>query len=135
MRKKSCQALKELDFDGYSIGGLALGETIDQEMKMVDVSVKILPENKPRYLMGAGNPMELLEAISRGVDMFDSRFPTQNARRGTIFTSNGKLRIMRKQYEFDDKPLDENCDCFVCKHYSRSYLRYQLHQDVDNFSK
>jgi queuine tRNA-ribosyltransferase len=129
LRKKSCQNLKELDFDGYSIGGLALGETIDQEMKMVEVSTKILPENKPRYLMGAGNPMELLEAISRGVDMFDSRFPTQNARRGTIFTSKGKLRVSRKKYEFDEKPLDENCDCFVCKHYSRAYLRYQLHQE------
>ena len=129
LRKKSCLELKEMNFDGYSIGGLALGETIEQEMKMVEISCSILPENKPRYLMGAGNPIELLEAISRGCDMFDSRFPTQNARRGTIFTSKGKLRIFRKQYELDKKHLDENCDCFVCKNYTRSYIRYQLYQE------
>jgi len=129
LRKKSCQELKELNFDGYSIGGLALGETTESEMKMVEISTSILPENKPRYLMGAGNPIELLEAISRGVDMFDSRFPTQNARRGTIFTSQGKLRIFRKQYELDTKPLDESCNCWVCMNYSRAYIRYQLYQE------
>jgi queuine tRNA-ribosyltransferase len=129
LRKKSCEELKALNFDGYSIGGLALGETIQQEMKMVDIATKILPENKPRYLMGAGNPIELLEAISRGVDMFDSRFPTQNARRGTLFTSKGKLRIFRKEYALDTKPIDENCDCFVCKSYTRAYIRYQLFQE------
>lgn len=129
LRKKSCEELKALDFDGYSIGGLALGETVEQEMKMVDIATKILPENKPRYLMGAGNPIELLEAISRGVDMFDSRFPTQNARRGTIFTSLGKLRIFRKEYALDKRPLDENCGCFVCKNYTRGYIRYQLFQE------
>ena len=96
---------------------------------MIEVSNDILPENKPRYLMGAGNPIELLEAISRGCDMFDSRFPTQNARRGTLFTSEGKLRIFRKIYELDTKPIDENCDCWVCKHYTRAYIRYQLHQE------
>jgi queuine tRNA-ribosyltransferase len=129
LRKKSCQELKEINFDGYSIGGLALGETIQQELKMIEVSTKILPENKPRYLMGAGNPIELLEAISRGCDMFDSRFPTQNARRGTLFTSNGKLRIFRKEYSLDKSPIDPNCDCWVCKHYTRAYLRYQLYQE------
>lgn len=129
LRKKSCEELTQINFDGYSIGGLALGESLQDEMKMVDISAQILPENKPRYLMGAGNPIELLEAISRGVDMFDSRFPTQNARRGTIFTSKGKLRIFRKQYELDTKPLDESCNCWVCKHYSRAYIRYQLYQE------
>lgn len=129
LRKKSCEELKKLDFDGYSIGGLALGESIQDEMKMIEISNKILPENKPRYLMGAGNPIELLEAISHGVDMFDSRFPTQNARRGTIFTSQGKLRIFRKEYELDTKPLDNSCDCWVCKNYSRAYIRYQLNQE------
>jgi queuine tRNA-ribosyltransferase len=129
LRKKSCEEMKKLDFEGYSIGGLALGESIEQEMKMVDISVKILPENKPRYLMGAGNPTELLEAISRGVDMFDSRFPTQNARRGTLFTSKGKLRIFREKYKLDTKPIDENCNCWVCKHYTRAYIRYQLYQE------
>jgi queuine tRNA-ribosyltransferase len=129
LRKKSCLALKDLNFDGYSIGGLALGETIEQEMKMIEVSNSILPVNKPRYLMGAGNPVELLEAISRGCDMFDSRFPTQNARRGTLFTSKGKLRIFRKEYALDKRSIDEDCDCFVCKTYSRAYIRYQLYQE------
>jgi queuine tRNA-ribosyltransferase len=129
LRKISCEQMKELDFDGYSIGGLALGESLESEMKMVEVSNKILPENKPRYLMGAGNPVELLEAISLGCDMFDSRFPTQNARRGTLFTSKGKLRILQSQYKLDTKPIDDSCDCWVCKHYTRAYLRYQLHQE------
>jgi len=129
LREKSARELKEIDFDGYSCGGLALGETIEEEMKMIKIHKEIIGENKPCYLMGAGNPTELLEAISLGVDMFDSRFPTQNARRGTIFTSKGKLRITRKKYEFDKKPLDEDCDCFACKNYTRSYIRYQLIQE------
>lgn len=129
LREKSAKLLKEMNFDGYSIGGLALGETIEQEMQMVEVHKRVIGENKPCYLMGAGNPLELLEAISRGVDMFDSRFPTQNARHSTILTSKGKLRISRKQYELDKKPLDENCDCFVCKNYTRAYIRYQLQQE------
>jgi queuine tRNA-ribosyltransferase len=129
LRKKSCFEMAKINFDGFSIGGLALGETIEQEMKMIEISNSILPENKPRYLMGAGNPVELLEAISRGCDMFDSRFPTQNARHGTILTSKGKLRIFRKKYELDKKPLDENCSCWVCKNYSRAYVRYLLQQE------
>jgi queuine tRNA-ribosyltransferase len=129
LRKKCCEEMKKIDFDGFSIGGLALGESIEQEMKMVEISNKILPENKPRYLMGAGNPIELLEAISRGCDMFDSRFPTQNARRATLFTSKGKLRIDRKEHELDTRPIDDSCDCFVCKNYTRAYIRYQLKQE------
>ncbi|MEM4271035.1 MAG: tRNA guanosine(34) transglycosylase Tgt [Candidatus Pacearchaeota archaeon] len=129
LRKKSCEEMKKIDFDGFSIGGLALGETLQQEMKMVEISNKILPENKPRYLMGAGNPVELLEAISRGCDMFDSRFPTQNARHGTLLTSKGKLRIFQAKYKLDKKPLDRNCNCFVCKNYSRAYIRYLLCQE------
>ncbi|MBP7708143.1 tRNA guanosine(34) transglycosylase Tgt [Candidatus Pacearchaeota archaeon] len=129
LRKKSCRELKEIDFDGYSVGGLALGETIEEEMKMIEIHKSIIPENKPCYLMGAGNPMEMLEAISHGVDMFDSRFPTQNARRGTIFTSEGKLRITRKSHEDDTLPLDPNCDCFVCKNYTRAYIRFHLGQE------
>lgn len=128
LRKKSCEEISKINFDGFSIGGLALGETQEQEMKMIEVSNKILPENKPRYLMGAGNPIEILEAISRGCDMFDSRFPTQNARRGTLFTSKGKLRILQAKYKLDKKPIDSACDCFVCRDYTRAYIRYQLYQ-------
>ena len=105
------------------MGGLALGEPKKEEYKMIDVAKKILPENKPVYLMGAGNPVELLEAISRGVDIFDSRFPTKNARHGSLFTSNGKISLLNSKNKFDESPIDKECDCFVCKNYSRAYLR------------
>ncbi len=126
LREKSATELIQLNFDGYSIGGLALGETIEQEMKAIEVQKSIIPEGKPVYLMGAGNPPELIEAISRGVDMFDSRFPTKNARHGTLFTSKGVLRLLNKKHESSKLPIDNECDCFVCKHYTRAYLRYQL---------
>ncbi|MFT4303344.1 MAG: tRNA guanosine(34) transglycosylase Tgt [Candidatus Woesearchaeota archaeon] len=128
LRKKSCTDLSKIDFDGYSAGGLALGEPKEKLIKMIKIHKSIMPEDKPCYLMGLGSPIELLDAIELGADMFDSRFPTQNARRGTIFTSKGKLRLMRKEFEHDLSPLDENCDCFVCKKYSRSFIRYQLSQ-------
>jgi queuine tRNA-ribosyltransferase len=129
LRKKSILDLKELDFDGYSIGGFGLGESWSDEMKIVDLQKSLLPENKPIYLMGIGTPIEILEAISRGVDMFDSRMPTQNARRGTLFTSIGKLKILNKEYESDKTPLDKNCNCFVCKNYSKAYIRHLLRED------
>jgi len=129
LRKRSCEEISKIDFDGYAIGGLALGEPKEAEYKMIEIHKSIMPEDKPCYLMGVGSPVEILEAISRGVDMFDSRFPTQNARRGTLFTSKGKLRILREKYKFDESPIDENCDCFVCKDYSRAYIRYQLQQE------
>lgn len=128
LREKSAEELTKIDFDGFSIGGLALGEPKKDEYKMIEVSKKIIPEDKPVYLMGAGDPVELLEAISRGVDMFDSRFPTKNARRGTIFTSKGRLRLMRSRHRLDKKPIDNNCDCFVCKDYSRAHIRHLLQQ-------
>ena len=128
LREKSAKQLKQLDFDGYSIGGLALGETLEQEMKMIKIHKKIIGDEKPCYLMGAGNPPEIVEAISLGVDMFDSRFPTKCARHGTIFTSKGRLRLMQGKYLKDKKPLDENCNCFVCKNYSKAYIRHQLKQ-------
>ncbi len=129
LRKISANDLISLNFDGYSIGGLGLGETWEQEMKILNLCKKIIPENKPVYLMGIGNPVEILEAISHGVDIFDSRMPTMMARRGTLFTSKGKLRLMNKKHEFDKSPLDKDCNCFVCKNYSRAYLRHQLIQD------
>jgi queuine tRNA-ribosyltransferase len=93
---------------------------------MVDVVKKVLPESKPVYLMGAGHPLELLEAISRGVDMFDSRFPTKSARHGTLFTSEGKMTITNLKYKDDENGVDAACECFVCKRYSRAYLRHLL---------
>lgn len=132
LRERSARELVALDFPGYSIGGLALGESAEQEMKMVEIQKGVIPEEKPVYLMGEGSPLLLLGAISRGIDMFDSRFPTQNARRGTLFTSKGKLRLFREEYKSDSKPLDENCNCFVCKNYSRAYIRSLLKQEEGN---
>ncbi|MCK9597345.1 tRNA guanosine(34) transglycosylase Tgt [Candidatus Pacearchaeota archaeon] len=126
LRKKSVNELLKLDFDGYSIGGFGLGETIEEEFKIVKLIKETLPENKPVYLMGIGNPVEILKGISLGIDIFDSRMPTQNARRGTIFTSNGKLKILNEKYKFDKSPIDKNCNCFVCKNYSKAFIRYQL---------
>src|SRR3989344_5776249 len=101
LRKKSANDLLKLNFDGYSIGGFGLGETIKEEFNIVKIIKKIIPENKPIYLMGIGSPVEILKGISFGIDIFDSRMPTQNARRGTLFTSNGKVRLLKKEYEFD----------------------------------
>jgi len=129
LRKISARTIVDLDFDGYSIGGLALGETKEDEYKMIEVCKSIIPDEKPVYLMGAGNPVELLEAISRGVDIFDSRFPTQNARRGAIFTSEGRINIKAGKYREDKNPIDKNCSCFVCKNYSRAYVRHLLLQE------
>jgi queuine tRNA-ribosyltransferase len=129
LRTQCSQELVEMDFDGYSIGGFGLGETKEEEMKIVKLCKKIIPENKPVYLMGIGTPTEILEGISLGVDIFDSRMPTQNARRGGIFTSQGRLKLFNKKYEFDKNPLDKNCKCFVCKNHTRAYIRHLLLQE------
>lgn len=129
LRKISAEQLLKLNFEGYAIGGLALGEPKEEEYKMIEIAKSILPENKPIYLMGAGNPIELLESISRGVDIFDSRFPTQSARRGTLFTSKGRISITNQKYKFSSLPIDQKCNCFVCKNYSKSYIKYLLSQN------
>ena len=129
LRKISAKDLVSLDFDGYSIGGLALGESNEEEYKMIAVAKSKIPEDKPVYLMGAGDPLELLEAISRGVDIFDSRFPTQNARRGAIFNSEGRINLKSARFKEDNSPIDKNCSCFVCKNYSRAYIRHLLIQE------
>jgi len=126
LRIKCFEELNKLNFEGYSIGGFGMGETIDEEFKVVEKLKKIIPEEKPIYLMGIGTPIEILKGISLGVDIFDSRMPTQNARRGTFFTSEGKLKILNEKYKFDLSPIDKNCDCFVCKNYSKAFIRYQL---------
>lgn len=129
LREKSAKELVTLDFDGYSIGGFGMGETFDEEMKIVKEQKKIIPENKPVYLMGIGTPVEILEAISLGCDIFDSRMPTQSARRGTLYTSKGKVKLLNKKYEIDKKPIDTNCSCYVCKNYTRAYIRFLLKED------
>lgn len=129
LREKSANELIKMDFDGYSIGGFGLGETIDEEFNIVKQMKNLIPENKPVYLMGIGNPVEILKGIALGVDIFDSRMPTQNARRGTLFTSKGKLRLLRENCKYDKSPIDKNCNCFVCKNYSRAFVRYLLIND------
>lgn len=126
LRKYCIKELLKLNFDGYAIGGFGLGEKRKDEFKIIELHKKLIPENKPIYLMGIGDPIEILEAIKLGCDIFDSRMPTQNARHGTLFTSQGKLRIFNKKYESDKKPIDKRCKCFVCKNYSRAYIRFLL---------
>jgi queuine tRNA-ribosyltransferase len=129
LRKTCCEKLVKLNFDGYSIGGFGLGESFACEMKIVEQQKKIIPENKPVYLMGIGSPWEILEAVSHGVDIFDSRLPTKNARHGQLFTSKGELKLMNKKYEKDVGPIDKECECYVCKRYSRAYIRHLLQRD------
>jgi len=124
LRKKSTEELMAIDFDGYALGGLGIGEPKSQFMEIVEKSDALLPENKPRYLMGIGYIKDILEAVERGVDFFDCVLPTRNARNGTIFTSKGKIVIKNKKYEMDQGPLDENCGCYTCSNFSRAYLRH-----------
>ena len=124
LRKYSTTKTVEMDFDGYSIGGTALGESKEVMHKMIDYTIKYLPKDKPRYLMGVGTPEDLLEGVARGVDMFDCVLPTRIARHGAIMTSKGKINIRDKKFEYDLSPLDPECDCPTCKNYTKSYLRH-----------
>jgi queuine tRNA-ribosyltransferase len=126
IRKKSIEFIKALDFDGIAMGGLAIGEPISTMYEMIWASVSHLPKTKPRYLMGVGSPQDLLECISQGVDCFDSTFPTQNARHGTLFTWNGNLNIGRREYASDLGPIEDGCGCPTCKNHSRAYVRHLL---------
>jgi queuine tRNA-ribosyltransferase len=124
LRKKSAESLAKLDFSGYALGGLAVGESNQKMYQVLDFTIPYLPTKKIKYLMGVGTPENILEAVSRGIDMFDCVLPTRNARHGKIITSQGDLNIKLKKYFNDEKPLDLNCDCKVCKNYSRAYLRH-----------
>ena len=123
-RKISATELCELDFDGFAIGGLSVGESNNQMYDTVEYTTPFMPENKPRYLMGVGTPEDLIENIYRGVDMFDCVMPTRNARNGTLFTSFGKVNIKAARYKEDSEPIDNECDCLTCKNYSRAYLNH-----------
>ncbi|MCX7612315.1 MAG: tRNA guanosine(34) transglycosylase Tgt [Ignavibacterium sp.] len=124
LRRKSLNDLLEVGFDSYAIGGLAVGEPVEQMYDIVDFLTDLMPVDMPRYLMGVGRPENLLESISLGVDMFDCVMPTRNARNAYIFTWNGTLSMRNAKYKKDFKPLDENCDCYTCRNYSRAYLRH-----------
>ncbi len=123
-REKSAKELCAMDFDGFAIGGLSVGEANQDMYDTVEWTTQFMPTDKPRYLMGVGTPEDLVENVSRGVDMFDCVMPTRNARNGTLFTSFGKVTIKAKQYETDALPIDPECNCMVCQNYSRSYLRH-----------
>ena len=123
LRVESAEALAKLDFPGYAVGGLSVGETPEEMYAVLDVTVPAMPADRPRYLMGVGRPEDLLEAIRRGIDLFDCVLPTRNGRNALAFTDTGPLRLRNKQYELDERPLDERCPCLACRH-SRGYLRH-----------
>jgi queuine tRNA-ribosyltransferase len=124
LRKKSALELLEIEFDGYAIGGLGIGETKEQTYEIAEFTVSYLPEDKPRYLMGLGMPEDIVEAVSMGVDLFDCVLPTRNARNGTLFTNHGKMVIKNARYGEDESPVDEDCECYTCRTFSRAYLRH-----------
>ena len=124
LRQCSLQGLQAIGFDGYAIGGLSVGEAADIRNRTLDGVLPILPAAKPRYLMGVGKPEDLVEGVRRGIDMFDCVIPTRNARTGYLYTHDGIVRIRNSRYTDDIRPVDENCGCYCCQHYSRAYLRH-----------
>ena len=123
-RRISATELTALDFDGFAIGGLSVGEENQAMYDTVEFTTPLMPKNKPRYLMGVGTPEDLVECIDRGIDMFDCVMPTRNARNGTIFTTSGRLNIKSSRYKKDTKPLDEACNCYTCHRYTRAYINH-----------
>lgn len=134
LREQCAKALVEMDFPGYSIGGTSVGEPKDVMYKMVEDAIKWLPEDKPRYLMGVGNPIDLIEGAIRGIDMFDCVLPTRVARHGALMTSHGRININNEKYKEDFTPIDDNCDCYACRNYTKAYLRH-LHKSDELFGK
>lgn len=124
LRRESLDGLQDIGFDGYAIGGLAVGEPEDERLAVLDFLAPLLPQERPRYLMGVGTPVDIVDSVLRGVDMFDCVMPTRNARNGHLFTSAGVIKIRNACHTDDTTPLDPLCDCYTCKNYSRSYLRH-----------
>lgn len=126
LRKQSAEELLDIGFDGYALGGLSVGEPKTLMCEMVHFTTPLLPREQPRYLMGIGDLMDVLEAVSAGIDMFDCVIPTRNARNGTLFSSQGRISIKREEFKKDAGPLDPECDCYTCKNFSRAYLRHMF---------
>jgi len=124
LREQSVAELVEIGFDGYAVGGLAVGEQAQEREAMLNITLPLLPNDKPRYLMGVGKPADIVEAVRRGVDMFDCVIPTRNARTGFLYTQSGVLKIRNSQFNDDQRPIEESCGCYTCQHYSRAYLRH-----------
>jgi len=126
IREENAKQLLKIGFDGYAIGGLAVGEGKEDMYRIVKLLNNILPEDKPRYLMGVGTPIDLLENIEKGVDMFDCVMPTRNARNGSVFTKNGKLIVRDSEFKEDFNPIEDDCDCYACKNFSRAFIRHLI---------
>ena len=124
LRRESAEGTVDIGFPGYAIGGVSVGESKEEMLQAIEWTVPYLPEAKPRYLMGVGPPEDILEAVARGIDMFDCVMPTRNARNGSLFTSQGKLNIKNQRFATDFGPLDPACGCPVCRVYTRAYLRH-----------
>ena len=126
LRKYSAEETVKLDFDGYSIGGTSVGEDKVTMYKMIDYAIEYLPLDKPRYLMGVGEPIDLLEGVERGIDMFDCVLPTRLARHGNAFTRNGRINLKNLKYKEDFTPIEDDCDCYTCKNYTKAYIRHLI---------
>jgi queuine tRNA-ribosyltransferase len=124
LRRESAERTVEIDFPGYAIGGLSVGEVRETTWEMVEATAPLLPKDKPRYVMGVGTPEEIVRYVSMGVDMMDCVLPTRAARHGLLFTSEGKVNIKQARYVRDERPLDANCSCPVCRRYTKAYLRH-----------
>lgn len=126
LRKVSAEALTSLGFDGYAVGGVAVGEPKEEVRRITEFTAPMLPDNQPRYLMGVGKPEDIVESIAAGIDMFDCVIPTRNARNGLVYTWDGRVTIRNAAYTDDHTPIDENCSCYTCQHYTRAYIRHLL---------
>jgi queuine tRNA-ribosyltransferase len=124
LRLESLAELEKLGFDGFAVGGLAVGEPEEERIKVLDSLLPNMPVDRPRYLMGVGTPVDIAESVARGIDMFDCVMPTRHARTGHLFSSQGVVKIRNARYTDDTRPLDPNCECYTCTHYSRAYLRH-----------
>ena len=126
IRIEHAKRISEMDLDGYALGGLAVGETHEEMYDVIEKTMDYLPQDKPTYLMGVGTPQNILESVERGVDFFDCVYPARNGRHGHAYTNHGKMNLFNARYERDDRPLDEDCGCPVCRRYSRAYIRHLL---------
>ena len=126
IRISHAKEISDMNLAGYAIGGLAVGETHEQMYEVLDATVPYLPRNKPTYLMGVGTPINILEAVDRGVDFFDCVYPSRNGRHGHVYTRRGKLNLLNAKFERDESPIEEGCGCEACKNYSRAYMRHLL---------
>jgi queuine tRNA-ribosyltransferase len=129
LRRRSVEALLEIGFDGYAIGGLSVGEPTSQMYAMAEFTASLLPADKPRYLMGVGTPIDLVECVARGIDMFDCVLPTRNARNGKAFTSDGPINVRSAKFKEDFSPIQSDCDCYTCSNFTRAYIRHLLNID------